>query len=90
MNAKIFRHLRFGSYPIIPINNGTFLANVSVERDHEVMVTTTTIYQPNNATVVPIYGPQAGDWFVGAYMSHWDERVQQEVYFSASLMANCY
>ncbi|XP_006564295.1 transmembrane protein 8B isoform X3 [Apis mellifera] len=24
------------------------------------------------------YGPEAGDWFVGAYLSHWDEKVQQQ------------
>lgn len=40
-----------------------------------------TSYQPKNQNknIVPIYGPEAGDWFVGAYMSPWDQKVQQQV-----------
>ncbi|XP_014474416.1 PREDICTED: uncharacterized protein LOC106744285 isoform X2 [Dinoponera quadriceps] len=73
-----FRHLRFGSYPIISANNESFFINTHVKSDHDIIVTTMTTYQPKLQTVVPIYGPEAGNWFVGAYMSPWDQRVQQQ------------
>lgn len=77
---ETFRHLRFGSYPIISTNNESFFINAYTQSDHDITVTTMTTYQPEHPTsIVPIYGPEAGDWFVGAYMSPWDQRVQQQV-----------
>ncbi|KAL0107615.1 hypothetical protein PUN28_014724 [Cardiocondyla obscurior] len=73
---KVYIHIKFGSYPVIP--NEIFLTNVSAKRDDDIVVTTTTTYQPQNVTVVPVYEPQPGDWFVAAYMSYWDEKVQQQ------------
>ncbi|XP_067208178.1 transmembrane protein 8B-like isoform X2 [Linepithema humile] len=75
---KVYIHLKFGSYPIISTNNRTFLTNMYVTHDDSIIVTATTIYEQNNATIVPIYGPQSGDWFVAAYMSYWNERIQQQ------------
>ncbi|KYQ57156.1 Transmembrane protein 8A [Trachymyrmex zeteki] len=51
---------------------------MSTKYDYDIVVTTTTTYQPKNVTVVPVYEPQPGDWFVAAYMSYWDEKVQQQ------------
>lgn len=78
--------MKVGSYPIITTNNGIFLSSVYNKHDDSIIVTTTTTYQSKNATIVPIYGPQFGDWFVAAYMSYWDERVQQQVYNFVFLM----
>ncbi|XP_025987542.1 post-GPI attachment to proteins factor 6 isoform X2 [Solenopsis invicta] len=75
---KVYIHVRFGSYPLITVNNEIFPMTESTKRDDGIMVTTTTAYQPKNVTVVPIYEPQPGDWFAAAYMSHWDEKVQQQ------------
>lgn len=74
-----FRHLRFGSYPVIPTNNRTFLTNTYVNHDDSIIVTAATIYESKNVTIVRIDGPQSGDWFVAAYMPYWNERVQQQV-----------
>ncbi|XP_036147030.1 post-GPI attachment to proteins factor 6 isoform X3 [Monomorium pharaonis] len=75
---KVYIHIRFGSYPIITTDNKVFLMRESTKRDDDIVVTTTTIYQSKNITVVPVYEPQPGDWFVAAYMSYWDEKVQQQ------------
>ena len=50
------------------------------ERNHTIMSYAITSYESNAMTVVPVYSPEPGDWFVGAYLSHWDEKVQQKVY----------
>jgi len=31
-----------------------------------------------------MYEPQPGDWFVAAYMSYWDEKIQQQVHINHS------
>ncbi|XP_032665040.1 post-GPI attachment to proteins factor 6-like isoform X2 [Odontomachus brunneus] len=79
-SRKVHIHLRFGSYPVISTSKESFFINTHIENNHEIIVTTMTIYQPTiiNTTIVPIYGPEAGDWFVAAYMSPWDQRVQQQ------------
>ncbi|XP_072750640.1 post-GPI attachment to proteins factor 6 isoform X2 [Anoplolepis gracilipes] len=75
---KVYIHLKVGSYPIITTNEGTVLKSAHTKQDDSIIVTTTTTYQSKNATIVPVYGPQSGDWFVAAYMSYWDERIQQQ------------
>lgn len=75
---KVYIHLKFGSYPVITANNGIFLTNKSTQWDDDIIVTTITAYQSKNVTVIPVYEPQPGDWFVAAYMFHWDEKVQQQ------------
>lgn len=51
-----------------------------ISHDNEtIVVNTITSYEPRTATIVPINSPKPGDWFVGAYLTHWDEKVQQEV-----------
>ncbi|XP_071645882.1 post-GPI attachment to proteins factor 6 isoform X7 [Temnothorax longispinosus] len=75
---KVYIHIKFGSYPVISTSNGIFLTNKSAKWNDDIVVRTTTSYQPKNVTVVPVYEPQPGDWFVAAYMSYWDERVQQQ------------
>lgn len=84
--------MKVGSYPIITLNNGIFPTSAYTKQDDSIVITTTTTYQQKNATILPVYGPQSGDWFVAAYMSYWDERVQQQVQwfclFNANLSAN--
>ncbi|XP_077255398.1 post-GPI attachment to proteins factor 6 isoform X3 [Temnothorax americanus] len=75
---KVYIHIKFGSYPVISTSTGIFLTNKSAKWTDDIVVRTTTSYQPKNVTVVPVYEPQPGDWFVAAYMSSWDERVQQQ------------
>ncbi|XP_025266403.1 post-GPI attachment to proteins factor 6 isoform X1 [Camponotus floridanus] len=75
---KVYIHLKVGSYPIITLNNGIFPTSAYTKQDDSIVITTTTTYQQKNATILPVYGPQSGDWFVAAYMSYWDERVQQQ------------
>ncbi|KAG5328445.1 TMM8B protein, partial [Acromyrmex charruanus] len=75
---KVYIYLKFGSYPVITTNNEISVPTKSTKYDYDIVVTTTTTYQPKNVTVVPVYEPQPGDWFVAAYMSYWDEKVQQQ------------
>lgn len=79
---QVFIHIKFGSYPVITASNKIFSTNESTRRDNDnddgIVVTTTTTYQPTNVTVVPVYEPHPGDWFVAAYMSYWDEKIQQQ------------
>jgi len=78
--------MKFGSYPVIASNDEIFLTTKFTKQDHDIIVTTITTYQPKNVTIVPVYEPQPGDWFVAAYMSYWDEKVQQQVYPSTFLV----
>ncbi|XP_020281025.1 transmembrane protein 8A-like isoform X3 [Pseudomyrmex gracilis] len=75
---KVYIHLKFGSYPIITKNNNISVKNMYTEHDDSIIVTTITTYQSKNTTLVPVYGPQPGDWFVAAYMPYWNEKVQQQ------------
>ncbi|KAL6437504.1 hypothetical protein ACFW04_004153 [Cataglyphis niger] len=74
---KVYIHLKIGSYPIIT-NNRIFLTSEYTKPDDSIIITTTTTYRSKNATIVPVYGPQSGDWFAAAYMPYWDERVRQQ------------
>lgn len=76
----IFRYLQWGSYPVISINNDTFPNDMYHKRNHTIRVSAITTFGPKTIAIIPVYGPEAGDWFVGAYLSHWDEKVQQQVY----------
>ena len=49
------------------------------ERNDTIRLSTMTTYDAKTTAVVPVSSPEPGDWFVGAYMSHWDEKVQQQV-----------
>ena len=86
----IFRHLQWGSYPVISINNDTFPNDMYHKRNHTIIVSAVTTYEPKTTAIVPVYGPEAGDWFVGAYLSHWDEKVQQQVYLDFYLSSNVF
>lgn len=74
-----FRYLQWGSYPIITERNATFPPHVVYDRNHTFSMSTWTTFEPKVVTVIPVYSPLPGDWFVGAYLSHWDEKVQQQV-----------
>lgn len=50
------------------------------KRNQTIVVSAITTFEPKTTVVVPVYGPESGDWFVGAYLSYWDEKVQQQVY----------
>ncbi|KAJ8678765.1 hypothetical protein QAD02_014552 [Eretmocerus hayati] len=70
--------LKWGSYPVMPINNTTTSPNVRVNHNDTVHVSTVTAFEPNTMTILPINSPQPGDWFVGAYLTHWDKKVLQK------------
>lgn len=50
-----------------------------VEHNSTIQVSTVTAFDSKTMTIVPIYSPEPGDWFVGAYLSPWDEQVLQKV-----------
>lgn len=72
--------MQWGSYPVISVNNASFPPNMYSERNNTIQVSTITSFEPRQMTIVPVYSPEPGDWFVGAYLSHWDERVTQKVH----------
>ncbi|XP_015609576.1 post-GPI attachment to proteins factor 6 isoform X3 [Cephus cinctus] len=75
---KVHIYIQWGSYPIISVNNASFPPHMYTKRNGTILVSVMTTFEPKTTATVPIYGPEAGDWFVGAYMSHWDEKVQQQ------------
>ncbi|XP_043279412.1 transmembrane protein 8B-like isoform X2 [Venturia canescens] len=75
---KVHIYLQSGSYPIINANNATFPSHMNSERNNTIRLSTMTTYDAKTTAVVPVNSPEPGDWFVGAYMSHWDEKVQQQ------------
>ncbi|XP_050480954.1 post-GPI attachment to proteins factor 6-like isoform X2 [Bombus huntii] len=75
---KVHIYLQWGSYPVISINNDTFPNDMYHKRNHTIRVSAITTFELKSAAIIPVYGPEAGDWFVGAYLSHWDEKVQQQ------------
>lgn len=73
------RFLKWGSYPVISEKvNAAYPVHMYVE-NNTLQVTALTAFEPKDMTVVPIYSPEPGDWFVGAYLSYWDEKVHQKV-----------
>ncbi|XP_017879327.1 post-GPI attachment to proteins factor 6-like isoform X1 [Ceratina calcarata] len=75
---KVHIYLQWGSYPVISVNNDTFPKDMYPMRNQTITISAVTTFEPKTTAVVPIYGPEAGDWFVGAYLSYWDEKVQQQ------------
>ncbi|XP_071863584.1 post-GPI attachment to proteins factor 6 [Bombus fervidus] len=75
---KVHIYLQWGSYPVISINNDTFPNDMYHKRNHTIRISAITTFEPKTSAIIPVYGPEAGDWFVGAYLSHWDEKVQQQ------------
>ncbi|XP_015182403.1 PREDICTED: transmembrane protein 8A-like isoform X1 [Polistes dominula] len=79
---KVHIHLRWGSYPVLPIDNmTTFPTNMYPLNNDTLVISTDTYFEPESIAVIPVYGPQAGDWFVAAYLSPWDKKVQQQGLF---------
>ncbi|XP_034934133.1 post-GPI attachment to proteins factor 6-like [Chelonus insularis] len=78
ISRKVYIHLQSGSYPIISLNNASFPLNMYSGRNNSIVVTTMTTFNSEATAIVPVNSPEPGDWFVGAYMSHWDEKVQQD------------
>ncbi|XP_076641591.1 post-GPI attachment to proteins factor 6 [Halictus rubicundus] len=75
---KVHIYLQWGSYPVISVNNDTFPSDMYPKRNQTIVVSAITTFEPKTTAIVPVYGPESGDWFVGAYLSHWDEKVQQQ------------
>lgn len=75
---KVHIHLRQGSYPVLTTGNMTFPSNMYPMNNETMIISTTTYFEPKTVAVIPVYGPEAGDWFVAAYLSHWDKKVQQQ------------
>ena len=74
-----FSYIQHGSYPVMSPDNSSFPSNVYTGRTSLHYITTKSAYQPHDATIFPMYNPLPGNWFVAAYISHWDQHVQQEV-----------
>lgn len=66
-------------------DNSTFPSSIYTERTSLHYLNTKSAYQPHDATVFSVYNPLPGNWFVAAYISHWDQHVQQEVCENCSL-----
>ncbi|XP_043483098.1 post-GPI attachment to proteins factor 6-like isoform X3 [Leptopilina heterotoma] len=77
-SRQVHIYLQWGSYPVISERNATFPPHVVPDRNHTFSMSTWTTFEPKVVTVIPVYSPLPGDWFVGAYLSHWDEKVQQQ------------
>ncbi|XP_076760727.1 post-GPI attachment to proteins factor 6 [Xylocopa sonorina] len=75
---KVHIYLQWGSFPVISVNNDTFPDDMYPKRNHTIILSAVTTFEPKTTAIVPVYGPEAGDWFVGAYLSYWDEKVQQQ------------
>ncbi|XP_066591112.1 post-GPI attachment to proteins factor 6-like isoform X2 [Prorops nasuta] len=75
---EVHIYLQWGSYPIISIDNATFPKNMYVQNQHMYKISAITSFESKITALLPVYGPQSGDWFVGAYMTYWDEKVQQQ------------
>lgn len=71
-------HLQTGSYPIISPDNSSFPSSMNTKKNGTIIVSTMTIYEAETTIVIPVDSPEPGDWFVGAYMTHYDEKVQQQ------------
>ncbi|XP_015428982.1 PREDICTED: transmembrane protein 8A-like [Dufourea novaeangliae] len=74
---KVHIYLQWGSYPVISVND-TFPHDMYSKRNQTIVVSAITTFEPKTTAIVPVYGPESGDWFVGAYLSYWDEKVQQQ------------
>ncbi|XP_012280579.1 post-GPI attachment to proteins factor 6 isoform X2 [Orussus abietinus] len=75
---EVHIYLQRGSYPIISVNNGSFPPHMYPNRSGTIVISALTSFDSKTTTIVPVDGPEPGDWFVGAYLSHWDEKVQQQ------------
>ncbi|XP_063980870.1 uncharacterized protein Dhpd [Diachasmimorpha longicaudata] len=71
-------YLQWGSYPIISVDNASFPTTMNTERNDTIIIKTLTTFEAETTVVMPINSPQPGEWYVGAYMSYWDEKVQQQ------------
>lgn len=76
-----FSYIQHGSYPVMSPDNSSFPLSVYTGRTSLHYITTKSAYQPHDATIFPVYNPLPGNWFVAAYISHWDQHVRQEVRF---------
>jgi hypothetical protein len=76
-----FSYIQHGSYPVMSPDNSSFPPSVYTGRTSLHYITTKSAYQPHDATIFPVYNPLPGNWFVAAYISHWDQHVRQEVWF---------
>lgn len=75
----MFRYLQSGSYPVMSVDNASFPENMYPYNEDAISVSVTTTFEPKVIATIPVYGPEPGDWYVAAYLSHWDEKVQQQV-----------
>ncbi|OXU28873.1 hypothetical protein TSAR_000403 [Trichomalopsis sarcophagae] len=75
---KVNIFLKWGSYPVISENlEAAYPAHMYIE-NNTLQVSALTAFEPKDMTIVPVYSPEPGDWFVGAYLSYWDEKVHQK------------
>nr|CAD7443221.1 unnamed protein product [Timema bartmani] len=70
--------IQHGGYPLVNPSNSSFPSMAYTGRTSLQRVETKTAYQPHDATIIPIYNPLPGNWFVAAYMANWNDNLQQE------------
>ncbi|XP_020709413.2 post-GPI attachment to proteins factor 6-like isoform X2 [Athalia rosae] len=75
---KVHLYLQPGGYPVISVNNASLPPNMHLYRNDTISCTLTTTFEPKVSATIPVYSPVPGDWFVTAYLSHWDQKVQQQ------------
>lgn len=79
LSLSSYRFLKWGSYPVVSVDNATFPPHMHYLDNSTISTFTTTLFEPKSATVQPVYSPEPGDWFVSAYLSPWNEKVHQKV-----------
>ncbi|XP_066997236.1 post-GPI attachment to proteins factor 6 isoform X2 [Anabrus simplex] len=75
---EVHIYIQHGSYPVMSPTNSSFPSSVYTGRTSLHYIATKSAYQPHDATIFPVNNPLPGNWFVAAYISHWDQHVQQE------------
>lgn len=78
IQSKLYSFIKWGSFPVVNVNNATYPPQIHLE-NNTIQVTAVTVFAPKSVTIVPVYSPEPGDWFVAAYLSSWDENVHQKV-----------
>nr|CAD7423182.1 unnamed protein product [Timema monikensis] len=75
---EVYIFVQHGGYPLVNPSNSSFPSMAYTGRTSLQRVETKTAYQPHDATIIPIYNPLPGNWFVAAYMANWNDNLQQE------------
>lgn len=79
----IYSYLRFGSYPVVSIDNSLFPNDTLLPEDldeNQYSIKTRTHFQPNEMPQIDIINPLPGSWFAIAFINDDNnEAIRQEV-----------